>query len=214
MNTATGCLLAWVLCAGFGMSAALAAPRRVQVEKRADNFSTETQKAVIPEMVPLERNEGLIDKRFETSTIERQEALLGERRSTIELKEGKEKKMFQAPENKKFETIERKESAWAGKKSRYSTSEDAYRSKVATRFQEKIGEASPFAGEVKPVVSQRTTFDRVNRFVFQRDEDETTKVTTAGGGTPPVPIPDNGTQGGGAAAGSGTGGGAPGNAIK
>ena len=163
---------------------AQAAPGRLDASKRAPRFSTD-EKAVLPENKPIERNEVLMDKRFDTQTVPRKEAVVGERRSTIAVEETREKELYPAPEQKKFDVIEHKESPWAGKKSRYSTSEDAYRSKVAVRFQDKIGDASPITKDVKPVVSQRTTFDKINRFVFRKNGDQAISVTKAGSGRPP-----------------------------
>lgn len=156
-----------------------AGPARLETGKRAVEVSTE-EKAVLPENRPLERNEVLMDKRFSTGTYEKKDALVGERRSGIAVEESREKKLFGTPERKEYETVERKDSAWSGKRSRFSTGDDAYRSKVAVRFQDKIGEATPFVDNVKPVVSKRTTFDRVNRFAFRRNDSEGVSVTAAG----------------------------------
>lgn len=158
---------------------AAAGPGRMDVSKRSESVSTD-DKAVLPENKPLERNEVLMDKRFDTQTVERKDAIIGERRSAITVEEGREKKLFVTPDRKEYDVIERKESVWNGKQSRFSTSEDAYRSKVATRFQEKIGEASPVTREVKPAISQRTTFDKVNRFVFRKNGDQRIRVNAAG----------------------------------
>lgn len=162
-----------------------AAPSKLDVGKRAVRTSTET-KAVLPENRPLERNEVLMDKRFEGETLPRKDAIVGERKSAIIVQESREKKTFAAPDQKKFEVIERKESTWNGKQSRFSTAEDGYRSKMAVRFQDKIGEATPITREVKTQASKRTTFDRVNRFVFRKNADQTVGVSTAGAETPAV----------------------------
>lgn len=160
---------------------AQAVPGRLDAGKRAPRVSTE-EKVVLPENKPIERNEVLMDKRVETETYEKKQALVGERRSNIAVEESREKKQFVAPEPKKYEVVERKDSRWQGKESRFSTGEDAYRSKTAVRFQEKIGEAMPFNENVKPVVSKRTTFDRVNRFAFRRNSADGVSVTVAGSG--------------------------------
>jgi hypothetical protein len=156
-----------------------AAPGRMDVSKRAPRVSTE-EKMILPENKPVERNEVLMDKRVTKPTYEKKEALVGERRSHIALEESREKKFFRSPEPRKYDVVERKESVWSGKEARYSTKSDAYRSKSALRFQEKIGEAMPFNENVKPVVSKRTTFDRVNRFAFRRNSGEGVGVTKAG----------------------------------
>lgn len=162
---------------------AQAAPGRIDASKRASRVSTE-DKAVLPENKPIERNEVLMDKRFDTETVPRKEAVVGERRSDIAVGETREKERYPAPDPKKYDVIERKESTWSGKKSRYSTAEDAYRSKVAIRFQDKIGDVSPISRDVKPVVSQRTTFDKINRFAFRKNSDQAVSVTKAGSELP------------------------------
>ncbi len=159
-----------------------AGPGRVDTTRRAARVSTE-QKAVLPETKALERNEVLMDKRFQTSPFEKKEALVGERQSPIAVEESRAKDLI-TPERKTYDQIDRKESPWAGKQSRYSTAEDAYRSRVATRFQDKIGDASPISQEVKPAVKQRTTFDRINRFAFRKNGDQGVSVTTAGSERP------------------------------
>lgn len=158
-----------------------AAPGRMDAGKRATRLSTE-QKAVLPENVPVERNEVLMDRRFQRGgeMVEKESAIVGERRSDIAVEERREKQLFRTPERKEYDVVERKDSIWNGKESRFSTDEDAYRSKVATRFQEKISDVRPFNDNVKPVVSQRTTFDRINRFAFRKNGDQSVSVTTAG----------------------------------
>jgi hypothetical protein len=176
----------WLILAVFATGefpSVQAAPSRMDTTKKASNVSTE-QKAVLPENTPIERNEVLMDKRVQTETLPRKEAVVGERRSNIEVTETRDKKTFATPDRKQYDAIERKDSPWSGKKSRYSTSDDAYRTQTATRFQDKISEASPVTRNVEPAVNKRTTFDRINRFVFQKNSDQTVSVTTAGSEKP------------------------------
>jgi hypothetical protein len=187
--------LGLALAAFATLATAHAAPRNLDVSKRAPRVSTE-ERAVLPENRPLERNEVLMDRRVPTETIERKEALVGERRSNITLEETREKKFFSTPERREFEVIERKENRWQGRESRFSTREDAYRTQVATRFQDKIGEATPYNGRVQPVIEKRTTFDRVNRFAFRRNGDQTPGVTAAGSEQPARDISGESSPGG------------------
>ena len=160
---------------------AFAAPGRLDTSKRASQVSTE-EKAVLPENKPIERNEVLMDSRFSTEVREKKQALVGERRSAIAVEENRDKKFFRVPERKEAEQIERKDSLWSGKQSRYSTSEDTYNSKVALRFQDKIDDARPFV-DSKPSISKPTTFERINRFAFRRNNSVT--VTAAGSESAP-----------------------------
>ena len=171
-----------------------AGPGRLDASKKA-RVSTAEDQVVLPENRPIEKNEIVQDKRFVGKTVERKDAIVGERRSTIRVEETREKKLFVTPEKKQFEVQERKMSAWDGKQSRFSTSEDAYRSRMAVRFQDKIGEAAPLVDNVKPVVSQRTTFDKVNRFVFRKNGDQRIGVTTAGSDKPGVELPGGASMG-------------------
>ncbi|MEY4490025.1 MAG: hypothetical protein RIQ79_2533 [Verrucomicrobiota bacterium] len=156
-----------------------AVPGGMDPAKRDDRLSTE-QKAVLPEVKPLQRNEVLLDKRVAPPILTRKEATVGDRRSSIEVGETRDKKMFSTPERKNYEVIDRKESQWSGKMSRYSTADDAYRSRTAIRFQDKISDASPVSRTSQAVVEKRTTFDRINRFVFQKNSDQSVSVFTAG----------------------------------
>lgn len=167
--------------------AVYAAPGRVDANKRAIRVTTE-DKAVLPENKAIEQNEVVAEKRFDTQVNPKEQAIVGERRSTVTTENSREKELFVTPEQKHYDVIDRKESPWAGKQSRYSTSEDAYRSKVATRFQDKIGDAQPFNGDMKPVTTKRTTFDRVNRFAFRRNGDRPVTATPAGSEQLPADI--------------------------
>lgn len=181
MKLAAGLTIA--VLATLVVPVAHAAPGRMDTTKRAKRVSTE-QKAVLPDAKPIERNDVLMEQRYDTRTIEKKEAPVGDRRSAIDVSETREKKFFTTPERKEYDTIERKDNPWSGKKSRYSTADDAYRTQMATRFQDKISDASPVTRNVKPVLEKRTTFDRINRFVFQKNSDQAVTVTTAGSEKP------------------------------
>lgn len=172
-----GTLLAAAMC--MTVAPAFSAPGRVDPAKRA-RVSTE-QKAVLPDAVEMKKNEVLQDRRFLTdSPREKREAIVGERRSSIAVEETREKKMAPTRELIEQKQIPFKESPWNGKQSRFSTSEDAYRSRMAMRFQDKIGEASPFPQPNRTVTDQRTTFSKVNRFSFRRNSDQAITVNAAG----------------------------------
>lgn len=191
MNLVVGITLAALISA----ISVQAGPGRMDTSKRAVRVSTE-DKAVLPENRPIEQNEIVSEKRFGTQVNPKQEALVGERRSTVSTENSREKELFVTPDQKHYDRIDRKQSAWDGKQSRYSTGEDAYRSKVAARFQDKIGEASPFAGDMTPVVSKRTSFDRVNRFAFRRNGDQAVTAISAGSEQEPNDISASSRPGG------------------
>lgn len=179
-----------VIVASSGVCAEEGGGAGLDVGRRAERVSSE-QKAVLPDQKPVERNEVLMDKQVERKIYDRKGALVGERRSSIEMKESRDKQMFVGPDQKHYDTVERKESLWNGQTAdRFVTGDNGYRSKSAIRFQDKIADASPVVDNVKPVVSQRTTFDRVNRFSFRRNPDpvgvkaagsQKAEVTSTGG---------------------------------
>jgi hypothetical protein len=160
-----------------------AAPGTMDTTKRDESVSTE-QKAVLPEAKAPERNDAVGDRRFDTRQVEKKDAVIGERRSNVVVGETRPKRTFVGPERKTYEVIDRKENSWSGKMSRYSTSEDAYHSRTAIRFQDKISDASPTARNAQPAVEKRTTFDRINRFVFHKNSDQKVAVTRAGSEKP------------------------------
>lgn len=173
-----GLLLAAAMC--MTAASAYSAPGRMDPSKRA-RVSTE-KKAELPGTVEMKQQEVLQDRRFSTGDVrDKKTAVVGERRSAIDVTETRDKKMAPSRDLIEPDQMPRKESVWNRKQSRFSTSEDAYRSRVATRFQEKIGDASPFPQPASGVTDQRTTFSRVNRFAFRKNGDQTITTTTAGG---------------------------------
>ena len=183
MNAAAGLALAALVLPLVAFSA----PARVDAGKKAGAFSSE-HRAVLPEKKPIEINEVVGERRFATEQIERKTAVVGERRSDVVVTETREKKLFATPDRKEYEVIERKDNRWSGKNYRFSTSEDKFDGKMAVRFQDRIEDASPFRDNVKPVVSKRTTFDRINRFAFRRNSDQGVSVSKAGAEQAPVDI--------------------------
>jgi hypothetical protein len=168
------------LAAGLiaALTPAVAAPGQLDTTKKADAVATD-QKAALPDKLPANKNDVIMDRRFDTQTVPKKDALVGEKRSSIEIKETREKTMVQ-PELKEYDKIDRKDSPWAGKTSRYSTKEDTFNTERTNRFQDKIHEASPVTNQVKPVVSQRTVFDRINRFAFRKNPESSVTLSTAG----------------------------------
>lgn len=186
MKPLAGTVLA-IACLGLAQwpNSAAAAPGRVDTTRRA-KVSTET-KAKLPEQVPVQKNEVLQDRRFGTETLPKEEALVGERRSDIAVEERREKELIK-PELREQPKVERKENPWSGKKSRFSTGEDAYRTQMAERFQDKINDAWQSPQATRKVVDQRTTFDRINRFAFRRNPDQGVTTTRAGSEQAPVDL--------------------------
>jgi hypothetical protein len=177
------------------LAPAMAAPGgELDVGQRAEDVSTE-EKALLPEKKIPERNEIVQDRRFDAEEVPKETAPLAERRAPFDVREAKEKKLFITPDRPAFEVIPREEHRWADKKAPFSTADDAYRSRVAIRFQDKIGEASPIVS--KPLVSKRTSFDKINRFVFRKNADQRVIATPAGDGGQTLDISTSSSAAGG-----------------
>ncbi len=153
----------------------------MDTSKRA-RVSTE-QKVELPDAVEIKQNEVLQDRRFSEGELrEKEKAFVGERRSAIDAGETEEKKLAPTKELIAPDQIPRKESPWNRKQSKFSTGEDSFRTGVASRFQDKIGDASPFPAPARTAMDQRTTFSKVNRFAFRKNGDQAITTTRAGGG--------------------------------
>ncbi len=145
---------------------------------------------MLPENRAIEQNEVLQDRRFDAETVEKKTAIVGERRSTIPV-EGREKEMFSTPDVREKKIRDRQDSVWSGKRSLISTSDDAYRTRVADRFQDRITDASPVGKKGKSALDKRTSFDRVNRFAYRRNGDTSVSAVAAGSGAAPSDISES-----------------------
>ncbi len=157
---------------------------RIDATKRS--AITTDDKALDAEVKPMERADGLQDRRFDRGELrDRPEAPEGERRANIDLKES-DKKTLITPDKKTYDTVEYDTSRYDGQRSdRFRTGDDTYRTSMAQRYQDSLGEAQD-AGP-KTVVKKRTTFDSVNRFLFRRNRPEGDEIfSTAGGSAAPA----------------------------
>ncbi len=178
-----------ILVASLSVSQLMAAPGKLDTGRRAQRLST-TEEAVLPGVMPVERQTVLQEQREEqlsSRRFEGKEAIVGERRSSIDVTETREKRWFRTPEKKTYETVTRKDATISTKETRFSTREDVYRTRTAERFQEKIAAAQPAFKDSKPVVSKRTSWNSINRFAFRKNSDQTITVTKAGSEAAPTP---------------------------
>lgn len=154
---------------------------RIQAEKRS-RITTE-QKALDAETRPIERADGVQEQRFDRGELREQpQAPVGDRRANIDLKES-DRKTLVTPERKTYETLDYDPNGYDGQLSeRFRTGDEPYRTSMAQRYQDSLGEAQDAAP--KTVVKKRTTFDSVNRFLFRRNRPEGDDLFGRAGGTP------------------------------
>lgn len=197
MNTPARTLLSIIVMASLtGVAEVAGAPGKLDTGRKVQRFSTE-EEAVSPDLLPLDRQQVVQDKREESLSTRRftgREAPVGDRRSRIDVVETREKEQYRAPEKKTFDTITRKDAAISTKDTRFSTREDVYRSRTAERFQEKISAAQPAFKDSKPVVTKRTSWNSVNRFAFRKNSDQEIMVTKAGSEAAPTPADPAGVR--------------------
>ncbi|MFH1500278.1 MAG: hypothetical protein ABII82_20930, partial [Verrucomicrobiota bacterium] len=154
---------------------------RIDASKRS-RVSTEEQ-ALDPEVRPMERADGVQDRRFDRGELlDQPDAPVGDRRADIDLQESREKTLIE-PELKTYERLDYDPSRYDGQRSdRFRTGDDIYRTSMAQRYQNSLGEAQDAAP--KTVVKKRTTFDSVNRFIFRRNRPEGDELFGSAGAAP------------------------------
>lgn len=139
------------------------------------------------------RNEHLQDQRFNApETIERKEAIIGERRAPIDLTEKREKVIVDRKEYPKPEVRERVLNRHDGERSLIQPDGDMVkRYDTVSRYQNRMADAKTAASQREPKLEKRTSFEKLNRFIFKRNSpgtpDGKPMVTpAAGGSTPPA----------------------------
>lgn len=143
---------------------------------------------------PFFRNDHLQDQRFNTpQMIDRKDAVVGERRAPIDLTEKREKVMVDRKDYPKPEVRDRKINRHDGERSRIQPQGDAVkRYEPVAKYQDRIADAKNATAQREPKMEKRTSFEKLNRFIFKRNgpgtPDGRPMVTPAGGGsTPPAP---------------------------
>jgi len=143
---------------------------------------------------PFQRNDQMQDKRFNApEKIDRKDSPLGSRRAAIDMKEAKEKTIVDRKDYPKPEVRDRELSSHDGERSQIQTQGDqVLKYDKADKFQSRMADADTAAAQRQPKMEKRTTFDKINRFLFKRNgpgtENGDPLVTTAGG---PAPAPQD-----------------------
>lgn len=136
------------------------------------------------------RNDRLQEQRFNApDMIQRKDSELGSRRAPIDLTEKKDKTVVDRKKYPEMEIRDRELSPHDGEKSRIQPEGDQIlKYGKADRFQNRMTDAETAAAQRQPKLEKRTTFEKINRFIFKRNgpgtEDGEPMVKTAGGPAP------------------------------
>src|SRR6266498_3328200 len=137
-------------------------------------------------------NESVQQKRFEKSTIEKQNAPLAERRASISEEETRAKSVREKDSHRP-ETIEQPKSAFNHKPAAISTSGDTTRPPTVAKYQDSLATATPWGpgaatgGKAHFAATEAATTAKINRFVFRKNPADSSAmdaavVTPAAGG--------------------------------
>lgn len=146
------------------------------------------------------RNDHVQDQRFTTpDLVERKDAAVGDKRAPIDVTEKREKTIVDRKDFPKPEVRDREMHHRDGEKSRIQPKGDMVKTyDKVSKYQSRMTDADMAAAQRAPKLEKRTTFEKLNRFVFKRNApgsaDGKPVVTPAAGGSNPPPSQDTYTK--------------------
>jgi hypothetical protein len=145
---------------------------------------------------PIERNDLLQDQRVKApDEIERKDAVVGEKRAPIDIKEAREKNVIERKDVPKPDLKTWDKNRHNGEKfGRQPSGDDVKKYGMADKYQGRMTDAKTAAAQRQPKMEKRTTFESINRFLHKRNgpgsPDGQAMVTPAAGGPNPPPSQD------------------------
>ncbi|TSJ77128.1 hypothetical protein [Rariglobus hedericola] len=123
--------------------------------------------------------------------IERKDSALGDKRAPIDLKEKRDKTIVDRKDYPKPEVRDRELNSHDGQRSSIQPKGDQIlKYDTVAKYQDRMKDAETAASQRQPKMEKRTTFDKLNRFLFKRNgpgtENGTAMVTPAAGGPAPA----------------------------
>lgn len=189
----------------FALAAVLPIVAHAKDPAQVDASKQNTQLAPTPESadMPLSprretnqrtffRNELVQDQRFSVpDQVQRKDAVVGERRAPIDMKESRGKTVIDRKDYPKPEVRDRELNRHDGERSRIQPDGDMVKKyDNVSKYQDGMKDAKTAAIQREPKLEKRTTFEKLNRFIFKRNSpgtpDGKPMVTTAGGEAPPL----------------------------
>lgn len=168
-----------------------ASKQATQVAPGADNVDNRVSPGNENNQRTFIRNDHVQEQRFSTpELIERKDAAVGDKRAPIDMKEKNEKTIVDRKEAPKPELKDHVTNRHDGEKSYIQPKDDQIKKyDTVTKYQDKLKDAETTASQRQPKMEKRTTFEKVNRFIFKRNapgaDDGKPMVTTAGAGENP-----------------------------
>jgi len=172
-------------------------PSRIDATKQNTQLAPSPDNADMPlspsresNQRPFLRNDNVQDQRFRApEMIDRKESTVGERRAPIDMKEKREKTIIDRKEYPKPKVRTREMNRHDGEKSDIQPKGDQVKTyDKVSKFQSRMTDASAASAQRQPTFEKRTTFEKLNRFIFKRNgpgsEEGAAMVSTAGGPAP------------------------------
>lgn len=197
MRFASPLLLAIALALPAGLSAK--DPSQVDATKQDTQLAPSAENADNPLSTSREsnqrtfvRNDHLQDQRFSApEPITRKDAVVGEKRASIDMTETREKNIVDRKDYPKPEVREHEVNRHDGERARIQPKDDQVKKyDTVEKYQNRMTDAKTAAAQRQPTMEKRTTFESINRFVFMRNgpgtEDGKPMVTPAAGGSAPA----------------------------
>ena len=158
------------------------APTQDNADNRLAPSNTDNQR-------PLLRDDRVQDSRFQTPEVRgKPMAPSNDKKAPIEMKETREKNMIDHKDYPKPDVRDHETNRQDGEKARIQPTGDMVKKyDTVSKYQDRMDDAATAAAQRQPKFEKPTTFDKINRFVFQRNgpgEDGKAMVTQVGGGTP------------------------------
>jgi hypothetical protein len=165
------------------------AQQNTQLSPTQDNADNRLAPGNADNQRPFLRDDRVQDSRFPTPEVrDKTMAPANDRRAPVEVKETRDKTILDRKDYPKPEVRDRELNRYDGEKARIQPQGDMIKKyDTVSKYQNRLTDAEAAASQRQPKFEKRTTFDKVNRFVFHRNgpgEDGKALVTPAGGGVP------------------------------
>ena len=166
------------------------ARQNTQLAPTQDNADNRLAPGNVDNQRPLLRDDRVQDSRFPAPEVrEKSMAPDNDKKAPIEMKETREKNIIDHKDYPKPDIRYRETNHHDGEKSRIQPTGDMVKKyDTVSKYQNRIDDAETAAARRQPKLEKTTTFDKINRFIFQRNgpgDGGNAMVTPAGGGTPP-----------------------------
>jgi hypothetical protein len=191
----TGLIALAMISFGGANGRAADATSPVDYTQRNAPFAPVAGATVVPEKQTPATNPSVQDKRFEQTTLEKKTAPQAERRAGVEVKEEREKQVWEKKSHRP-ETREQPTSAFNHRPAAIATSTDTSKPPLVARYQDSLAAASVTNMARFPALDRATTA-KINRFVFRKNPPDASataagKTVIPAGGSPAIPVGPSG----------------------